>query len=78
MNEKFNTILSIALIPQIVDLITKSEKIEDTVAIEQFYHSKTYELLSDEKTKIWHYSALTIYNMWKTEKETGEIIFPEG
>lgn len=78
MDEQFNTILSIALIPQIIDLIIKKEKIEDTVAIEQFYKSKTYMLLANEKTKIWHYSALTIYEMWKTEKETGEIIFPEG
>ncbi|MBO5357343.1 MAG: hypothetical protein J6A95_06190 [Clostridia bacterium] len=78
MNGQFNTILSIALIPQIIDLIIKNEEIEDTVAIEQFYKSKTYKLLADEKTKVWHYSPLTIYHMWKTEKENGEIIFPEG
>ena len=77
MNEQFNTILSIALIPQIIDLIIKNEKIEDTVAIEQFYKSKTYTLLADEQTKVWHYSALTVYEMWKTETETGEIAFPE-
>lgn len=78
MNAQFNAILSVALIPQIIDLIVENEKIEDSVAIEQFYTSKTYELLSIEETKIWHYSPLTIYHMWKSEKETGKIIFPEG
>lgn len=78
MNAQFNAILSVALIPQIIDLIVENEKIEDSVAIEQFYISKTYELLSIEETKIWHYSPLTIYHMWKSEKETGKIIFPEG
>ena len=78
MDKQFNTILSIALVPQIVNLIAKNEKTQDSVAIEMFYVSKTYELLSDEKTKLWHYSPLTLYHMWKSEKETGEIIFPEG
>ena len=43
----------------------------------EFYNSKTYEVLAREETKVWHYSPLTIYTMWKEEKETGEIIFPE-
>ena len=78
MDKQFNTILSIALIPQIVDLIITNYKISDFLALEKFYSSKTYELLSKEDTKIWHYSPLTIYNMWESEEKTGEIIFPEG
>ena len=78
MDKQFNTILSIALIPQIVDLIITNYKISDSLALERFYSSKTYELLSKEETKIWHYSPLTIYGMWESEAKTGEIIFPEG
>ena len=52
MNAQFNAILSVALIPQIIDLIVENEKIEDSVAIEQFYTSKTYELLSIEEIKL--------------------------
>lgn len=78
MNEKFNSILSIALIPQTVDLIVKKEGLDDITAINEFYKSKVYELLSNEETKLWHYSPLTIYTMWKHEKETKEIVFPEG
>ena len=77
MEEKFNTILSIALIPQIIALIVEKDDLDDISAIREFYKSQVYELLSKEETKLWHYSPLTIYTMYKTEKETGEIVFPE-
>lgn len=77
MDEKFNSILSIALIPQIVNLISVKEHINEITAINEFYQSRVYDLLSIEETKIWHYSPLTIYNMWKSEKDTGQIEFPE-
>lgn len=77
MDEKFNSILSIALIPQTIDLIVKNEGFDDIAAMNQFYQSKIYEMLSKEETKMWHFSPMTIYVMWKHEKETGEIVFPE-
>lgn len=77
MDEKFNTILSIAIIPQVIDLIISKEKKDEISAINAFYSSKTYELLSNEETKMWHYSPLTLYMIWKEEQETGNIIFPE-
>ena len=78
MDEKFNSILSIALVPQVVDIIVKKEGLDDIIAIGEFYKSKVYELLAKEETKMWHYSPMTIYSMWKEEKMTGKIIFPEG
>ena len=77
MDEKFNSILSIALIPQTVALIAENQGLDDITALNEFYQSKVYELLSKEETKMWHYSPLTVYIMWKHEKDTGEIIFPE-
>lgn len=77
MDEKFNTILSIVLIPQIVSLIVDKEELDDITAMNEFYKSQVYDLLSKEETKMWHYSPLTIYMMWKDEKETGKVIFPE-
>ena len=77
MDEKFNSILSIALIPQTVALIAEKEGLDDIAALNAFYESRVYELLSDEKTKLWHFSPLNVYTMWKREKETNEIIFPE-
>ena len=77
MDEKFNAILSVALIPQTIDLIVKKDGLSELSAMNEFYQSKVYELLSKEETKMWHYSPLTIYTMWSHEKETGEILFPE-
>ncbi len=77
MDEKFNSILSIALIPQTVALIVEKEGLDDISAMNEFYQSKVYDLLSKEETKVWHFSPLTVYMMWKQEKEIGEVIFPE-
>ena len=77
MDKKFDSILSIALIPQTIALIVEKDGIDDITAINEFYQSKVYDLLSKEETKMWHYSPMTVYMMWKHEKETGEIVFPE-
>ena len=75
MDEKFNSILSIALIPQTVDLIVKNEGLNDISAMNKFYHSKTYEMLAKEETKMWHFSPMTVYSMWRHEKETEKLYF---
>ena len=77
MDEKFNSILSIALIPQTVDLIVNNEGLDDISGMNEFYNSQTYEMLAKEETKMWHFSPMTIYSMWKHEKETGQLVFPE-
>ena len=77
MNMQFNSLLSVILIPQVLNIIEEKEEIDEMEALEEFYNSKTYEVLSNEETKVWHYSALTIYMMWKEEKETGKLVFPE-
>lgn len=77
MDDKFKSVLSIALIPQTVALIVEKEGLDDITAINEFYQSKVYELLSNEETKMWHYSPMTVYMMWKHEKKTGEVVFPE-
>lgn len=77
MDEKFNALLSIAIIPQTFNLIVEKENLDDVAAINEFYNSKAYELLAKEETKVWHYSPMCLYSIWKTEKETGEVIFPE-
>ena len=78
MDDKFSTMLSIILVPQILDLIIKKEKIGEDDALEAFYQSKTYSLLEKEESKLWHLSPLAIYTIWKEEKETGELVLPEG
>ena len=77
MDEKFNAILSIALVPQTIALIAEKEGVGELAAMNAFYRSKVYDCLSREETKLWHCSPLTIYEMRKHEKETGELLFPE-
>ena len=55
----------------------KNEGHNDISAMNKFYHSKTYEMLAKEETKMWHFSPMTVYSMWKHERETGEVVFPE-
>ena len=78
MNDtQFSTLLRAAIVPQIADLIIKEYSVTDVEATKMFYNSRTYELLSREETIVWHFSPLTLYNFWKTERETGEIVLPE-
>ena len=77
MDKRFHSILSIILIPQVLDLIVQNEGLDEVSAVNVFYQSRVYSLLSNEETKMWHFSPMTLYKMWKDEKETGEVIFPE-
>lgn len=78
MDEKFQTLLSVVIIPQTVAIIVEKENLDCVTAINEFYSSKVYDLLSDEKTKTWHFSPMMLYSMWKEEKETGDFVYPEG
>lgn len=75
--EKFSALLSLAIVPQVVDIIVREEHLSDVEAINVFYQSETYALLEKEETKVWHYSPLAIYHIWKNERETGKIELPE-
>ncbi len=78
MDTNYPTFLGIVIMPQIISLMVEREKMGEKEAIHEFYSSRTYEILSKEETKMWHYSPLLLFNMWKDEKETGKLIFPEG
>jgi hypothetical protein len=65
------------LVPQVIQLITEKYGLSEREAADAFYNSRVYALLEDEETKLWHYSALTLFNMYGEERETGKITFPE-
>lgn len=77
MANSFNSLLSIVLVPDVVELIIKNMEVDEFSALKLFYNSETYTLLSNEKTKAWHYSPQTIYLMWPSENKTGQILFPK-
>ncbi len=74
---KFSTVLRTAIVPQVIDMMVKEFNMEELEATTVFYNSETYKFLSNEETKMWHFSPLTVFHIWKEEKETGKVIFPE-
>lgn len=74
--QKFEAML-VLLVPQIVNLITENYLLDEVTAHREFYDSKVYALLEQEDTKLWHLSALTLFNMFEEEKRRGTITFPE-
>ena len=77
MDNKFNSILSVALIPQTVALIIKNDNFSEFDALNKFYQSKVYELLSKEETKMWHYSSKALCQYYLLEQE-GCLVVTEG
>ena len=65
------------LVLQIVNLITDNYSLDEVTEHREFYESKVYALLEQEDTKLWHLSALTLFNMSDEERRTGSITFPE-
>lgn len=74
--KKFEAMLML-LVPQVIHLIVKNYPYDEITATEEFYHSKVYSFLEQEDTKLWHLSALTLFNMFDEEKRTGAVTFPE-
>ncbi len=73
--KKFEVVL-ILLVPQIIQLIVENLSCDEITASKEFYSSEVYSLLEQEDTKIWHFSPLTLFNMYQEEKSTGSISFP--
>ena len=74
--KKFEAML-ILLVPQVVHLITEKYACDEVTASKEFYSSMVYSFLEQEDTKLWHFSALTLFHMFDEEKQTGTFIFPE-
>lgn len=74
---QYAAFLACALMPMVIQTIREKTGWNTLDLLKKFYHSQVYALLEDESTKMWHYSPLTIYEMFKSELETGEIAFPE-
>ncbi len=74
--KKFEAML-ILLVPQIVHLISENYGYDEVSATKEFYLSKVYHFLEQEDTKLWHLSALTLFNMFDEEKKSGTFTFPE-
>ena len=75
-NQQFKAVLEI-LLPEFAKNIIVKRNISESDAITLLYSSKLYEKISVERTKLWHLSVPTLYDMLVEEIEIGEIIYPE-
>lgn len=74
--EKFGAVMGV-LVPQVIRLITENYSYDEMTAANEFYASNLYALLEQEDTKLWHFSPLTLFNMFDEEKKTGSFEIPE-
>lgn len=74
--EKFSIILSM-VIPPAIAMIIEQKGWTEKDAITAFYHSKVYSALAQEDLKTWHYGPATLCDMFMTELETGDFLWPE-
>lgn len=77
MDKKRFEAMLVLLVPQVIHLMIENYPYDEVTASKEFYESKVYSLLEQEDTKLWHLSALTLFNMFDEEKKTGTFTFPE-
>lgn len=76
-SEKFSAIMGL-IVPEVVRLITENYPYDEITASRKFYRSQVYASLEQEETKLWHFSPLTLYNMFDEEQKNGSFTFPEA
>ena len=75
-DEKFTAVMGM-LVEQVVHLITENYAYDELTASNAFYNSEVYALFEQEETKLWHFSPLTLFNMFDEEQKTGRFTLPE-
>jgi len=58
----------------LVQMVMRDYGVDERRAIADFYHSETYRLLADDGTKLWWLSVYAIFEVYKTELETGSAM----
>ena len=74
-DRSFENILS-SLSARTIAIIACTNGWNEDVALEKFISSKVYSCLEREETKVWHFSALTLANLFDDEQK-GQLEWPE-
>ena len=74
--EQFDSLLHI-YISDVIKEIVEITKEDENVVLEKFIHSRVYELLSHEETKMWHYSSKALCQYYLQEQD-GYLVIMEG
>ncbi len=73
--EQFEAVLH-SYISSVVSLLIEKLECNEDYAILEFMMSKTYAMLVDEESKLWHMSSLGICEMYLNERN-GNFVIPE-
>ena len=65
------------IVPRLIKSIIEDMGLAEKDALTLLYSSKLYERLAREETKLWHLSVPTLYALFKEERQTGSITYPE-
>ena len=63
---------------QAVQLICENYPVDEVMASREFYESNVYSLLEQEETRLWHFSQLTLFNMYDEEKRQETLRYREA
>ena len=74
---KFATYLAVIVSPSVVGLLAERTGMDEIAALRTFYRSAVYEALSNEETKVWHYSPELICSLVEEELKTGSFTYPQ-
>ena len=74
--EKYEALLPIFITDLIKKIIEKKYILQDE-AISLLYNSGLYTMLSDEQSKIWHFSTENLFQLFEEEMNTGNFTLPE-
>lgn len=66
-------LLGTCIVPAIMEYLG----VQNAYAIDRFYSSRFYGLLSDPQTSLWHLSPATLAEMYLEEQRTGAFEDPE-
>lgn len=77
MSEKQLSGILVLLVPQLIGEIMEHEGMSEEAAAESLYESGLYAALEEEKTKLWHLSPKALYVLFRQERQTGRIDYPE-
>lgn len=77
MSEKEFESLLYTITANTVNLIMQQTGWNEDTAMERFVRSKVYVQLEKEETKVWHYSATMLAQLFDDER-TGNLVWPEG
>ncbi|MDR0874349.1 MAG: hypothetical protein LBN27_12960 [Prevotellaceae bacterium] len=75
--EKLHRISLRTKIPAVAAMIEKNNALDFNGALKFLYTSQLFKDLEDEKTKIWHFSNVLLYDLLMQEKLTSKIDYPD-